>query len=198
MPPRMLIVAGLLLATNPGSGKSTVFPVAGFGVEYFNADDRAAALNHGSYLRIPQTIRRQVNGMFEAFVVDCIERRISFALETTLRSAVTFEQAAMAKRAGFETEMRYLALDDFAQHLERVKIRADNGGHSAPEPVLRAIYEASLRNLPRAIREMDSISVYDNGRFDTSVRVLLEAAGGNIVHLAERVPAWMLRTLRDL
>ena len=74
MPPRMLIVAGLLLATNPGSGKSTVFPVAGFGVEYFNADDRAAALNPGSYLRIPQTIRRQVNGMFEAFVHDCIER----------------------------------------------------------------------------------------------------------------------------
>lgn len=35
-------------------------------------------------------------------------------------------------------------------------MRADKGGHSAPEPVLRNIYEASLRNLPRAIHELDA------------------------------------------
>jgi hypothetical protein len=34
----MVVVAG-----PPGSGKSTVFPVAGFG-DHFNADDRAAEL----------------------------------------------------------------------------------------------------------------------------------------------------------
>jgi predicted ABC-type ATPase len=41
------------------------------------------------------------------------------------------------------TEMRYLARD-FAMHLERPKMRADAGGHSAPESVLRPIYEASI------------------------------------------------------
>ena len=57
---RMFIVAG-----PPGAGKSTAFPVSGFGVDFFNADDRAAALNHGSYLNIPQAIRNEVNALFE-------------------------------------------------------------------------------------------------------------------------------------
>jgi predicted ABC-type ATPase len=86
MRPRMYIVAG-----PPGSGKSTVFPVSGFGVEFFNADDLAAQLNQGSYLGIPQSIRDRVNRLFESFVNDCIVRRASFAVETTLRSSITFD-----------------------------------------------------------------------------------------------------------
>ena len=149
----MFIVAGL-----PGAGKSRAFPVSGFGVDFFNADDQAAALNHGSYLNVTPAIRDQVNILFESFVQDHIERRASCAFETTLRSGITFDQAALARHVGFIIEMRYLALRDFAMHLERVKIRADAGGHSAPEPVLRLIYEASIRNVSRAIREMVSFT----------------------------------------
>jgi hypothetical protein len=39
MPPKMFIVAG-----PPGAGKSKAFPVSGFGVDFFNADDVAAAM----------------------------------------------------------------------------------------------------------------------------------------------------------
>src|SRR6266571_2435062 len=120
MPPRMIVVAG-----PPGSGKSSLFPVSSFAVSYFNADDRAAELNGGSYVGIPKQTRVVVNREFEAFVLGCIDRGTSFAIETTLRSAVTFQQAALAKAAGFSTEMRYLALCAFATHVERVKARAD-------------------------------------------------------------------------
>jgi len=82
----------------PVSGKSTVFPVSGFGVEFFNADDLAAQLNRGSYQGIPLNIRDWVNRLFESFVGDCIARRTSFAVETTLRSSITFDQAATARR----------------------------------------------------------------------------------------------------
>jgi predicted ABC-type ATPase len=75
---------------------------------------------------------------------------------------VTFEQARLAKSGGFLVKMRYLALAWFARHLERVKARPDAGGHSASETTLRRIYQASLSNLPRAIREMDRLWVYDN------------------------------------
>jgi len=146
----------------PGSGKSSIFPVSGFGVPYFNADDRAAELNRGSYAGITGRIRDVVHRQFHEFVLDSIDNRRSSAAETTLRSTVTFEQAAMAKAAGFVTEMRYLALRDFAMHLERVKARADAGGHSASERTLRAIYSASLANPQRAVREMDDLWVYDN------------------------------------
>lgn len=186
MPPKMYIVAG-----PPGSGKSTVFPVSGFGVNSFNADDHAAELNRGSYVGISRTIRERVNRLFELFVADCISQRSSFAIETTLRSPVTFEKTRAAKRAGFVVGMHYLALNDFSRNLERIKIRADKGGHSAPEPVLRAIWESSLRNLPRAIREMDVIAVYDNSEMDAAPRVLLQAEKGNIVYASEQLPAWL-------
>jgi len=95
-------------------------------------------------------------------VLDHIERRVSFAFETTLRSEITFNQADLARGVGFVAEMRYIALHTFGMHLARVKMRADQGGHSAPEAVLRKIYESSMSNLARAIREMDFIHVYDN------------------------------------
>ena len=131
----MFIVAG-----PPVAGKSTAFPVSGFGVDFFNADDRAAALNDGSYLNIPRNVRSHVNTLFESFVLDHISRRSSCAFETTLRSGITFDQTARACEAGFVIEMRYVALRDFSMHVERVKMRADAGGHSAPESVLRTIY----------------------------------------------------------
>ncbi len=189
----MFIVAG-----PPGSGKSTAFPVAAFGVDYFNADDHAAALNNGSYHDIPRDVRSRVNVLFEAFVLDHIDARSSFAIETTLRSAVTFEQAALARRAGFVVEMRYLCLPNFEMHLERVKMRADRGGHSAPEPVLRGIYESSIANLPRAIREMDLIYVYQNGEWGKTPEILLEAEHGEVVHRAERIPQWLAGSLARL
>ncbi len=193
MPPRMFVIAG-----PPASGKSTAFPVSGFGVDFFNADDRAAALNGGSYVDITGAIRDNVNRLFEAFVIDHIERRISCAFETTLRSSITFEQAARAKRDTFTVEMRYVALDTFAMHLERVKMRADRGGHSAPESALRRIYESSINNLPRAIREMSSIHVYDNSRWGATPTVLLQAENGDITYQSEHLPSWLVGALGRL
>jgi predicted ABC-type ATPase len=110
----MIVIAG-----PPGSGKSKLFPVAAFGVDFFNADDRAAELNGGSYMRIPSELRQEVNREFEDFIATHILGRKSFAFETTLRSEITFDQAQAARAAGFEVEMRYVALNDFAMNLQR-------------------------------------------------------------------------------
>ena len=184
----MIIVAG-----PPGSGKSTVFPVSTFGIESFNADDRAAELNGASYLQIPGSIRSQVNAEFEKFIADHIAARRSFAFETTLRSSITFDQVLAAKAAGFTTEMRYLALHDFAMHLKRIQIRADGGGHSAPQSVLRAIYESSLLNLSRAVQSVDRVSIYDNSS-DRPV-LLLETAAAAIVYRRGSFPSWLRTAL---
>lgn len=190
MPSRMIVVAG-----PPGSGKSSIFPVSSFGVSCFNADDRAAELNHGSYIGIPKHVRQTVNREFEAFVLAAIQNRTSFAIETTLRGAVTFEQAALAKAAGFVIEMRYLALRDFAMHFERVKARADAGGHAASETTLRAIYGASLANLPRAIAEMDDLWVYDNSPIGGPPWLVLETEKGSLRFLANDPPDWLATAL---
>lgn len=190
MTPRMIVIAG-----PPGSGKSTLYPLSSFGVAFFNADDRAAELNSGSYVGIPGSVRQIVNQEFQSFVLQSIQRRATFAIETTLRSQITFEQAHLAKRAGFLIEMRFLALQDFSMHLERVKARADAGGHSASEKTLRRIYDASLRNLRRAIDEFDTVWVYDNTSIDASHPLVLEACEGEIQFLADPPPRWLIEAL---
>jgi len=150
-PREMFIVAG-----PPGGGKSTVFGLRAFAERIFNADDRAAELNGGSYRGIPLAIRSQVNREFEQFVHESIAAHHRFAIETTLRSAVTFEQAKLARAAGFYVAMTYVALESFELHLKRVTQRALLGGHAASEPTLRRIYEASLKNLSIALDPVQS------------------------------------------
>jgi len=190
MRPRMIIAAG-----PPGSGKSSAFPVQDEGVDFFNADDRAAELNAGSYRKIPEQIRAQVNKEFEAFVLDHIRRHESFALETTLRSDVTFRQARMARAEGFETTMTYIALEGLSQNLERVSARADAGGHSAPESKLRDIHRKRLANLPIAPADIDDVQVYDNSRPGREPELVMETESGRATYLAENTPGWLEKAL---
>jgi predicted ABC-type ATPase len=186
MRPQMIVVAG-----PPGSGKSVAFPVDSFGVDFFNADDRSAQLNKGSYQGITLEIRAIVNNEFEAFVADHIRNHASFAIETTLRSDITFRQADHARAEGFDVQMRYIALDGFEHNLERVIARALAGGHSAPSEQLQKIHEASLKNLARAIREMDRIIVYDNSAPGQRPTRMLVAEHGRVIWRDPVFPQWL-------
>jgi predicted ABC-type ATPase len=72
-------------------------------------------------------------------------------------------------------------------------MRADSGGHSAPEPVLRTVYEWSIGNLRRAILEIDFVHVYDNSGWGVTPNVLLQAKNGQVIYLAEEIPDWLAR-----
>ena len=190
----MWIVAG-----PPGGGKSTVFPLSDFAGRVFNADDRAAQLNAGSYERIPLSVGTIVNREFEEFIHANIRSGASFALETTLRSTITFDQARAAKRNGFQVSMRYIALDSVERHIERVKRRAGRGGHSASETTLRKIHASSLANLPIVLNPeksgIDLVRIFDNSRFESRADLVLEVWRGRIVHLESDFPEWLQRTL---
>ncbi len=193
-PPQMFIIAG-----PPGAGKSTGFGLLSYAERVFNADDRAAQLNGASYLAIPAAIRRQVNLEFESFVRANITTGQSFALETTLRSRVTFEQARMAKDAGFTVSMIYIGLDGFERHLARVTQRALLGGHAASETTLRRIYESSIANLRLAMNPdesgIDSVRVFDNSVLGRMAELVVETDRGRIDYLANNLPAWLQTAL---
>lgn len=192
--PRMFIVAG-----PPGGGKSSLFSLSDFAENVFNADDRAAELNGGSYQSIPVSVRALVNREFEQFVHTNITGRTSFALETTLRSAITFDQARLARANGFRVFLRYIALDTVEHHIERVRRRAGCGGHSASESTLRRIYASSLSNLPFALNPgksgVEVARVYDNSRPEGRPRLILETRQGRIVRIADDFPQWLQSAL---
>ena len=192
--PRMFIIAG-----PPGAGKSSIFSLSAFASRTFNADDRAAELNGGSYQDIPLEIRRVVNREFEQFVEASIDAELSFALETTLRSDITFEQAKMAQSKGFRVVMRYIALDNVEKHLERVRARAALGGHSASEGALRRIHASSLANLPKALDPRQSgiefVRIYDNSADEQGPELVLTARRGRIIHVASPCPIWLQQAM---
>lgn len=183
----MIVVAG-----PPGSGKSSVFRPDEAQIDYFNADDRARDLNGGSARKISPDVRATVNDELERFIAEHILRKHSFAYETTLRTAVTFRQARLAKSQGFETTMLYVALSSVEECVRRVRARAEQGGHSAPPDRIREIYRSSLTNFPQALREFDLVTVYDNT--DSTARapsLLLRAAEGALIHVANQMPEWI-------
>jgi hypothetical protein len=53
----------MIVAGPPGSGKSSLYPLSSFKIEFFNAAGRAAELNG------TKEIRKIVNGEFEAFIL---------------------------------------------------------------------------------------------------------------------------------
>jgi len=90
----------------------------------------------------------------------------------------------------------YIALTDVNVNLERVASRAESGGHSASEGVLRSIHRASIANLPRALRELDSVSVSDNSSFNSGALHVLETYEGRVTFVTDHVPTWLKDALK--
>ncbi len=184
----MLVVAG-----PPGSGKTTYFPVSEFGVDAFNIDDRCAQIQ-GSYRAISRDVRRAVAKECEHFVRDHIERGLSFAVETTLRTTAAIAQAELARTHGFVTQLRFVATDSIAENVARVLQRAQGGGHGASERDIHAIHEASVENLRKALGVFERIRVYDSTMPWTAPRLVAAARRGHLVRHGAS-PAWLDRAL---
>lgn len=135
---------------------------------------------------------------FRGFCREANRRKVQFAIETTLRSQITFQQVKAAQSSGFYVEMRYLFLASFPMHIERVRLRAKLNGHSAPISKLKSIYDASLAHLPQAIRSIPLLSVYDNSRWAEPPQVLLQVSNGEILFQGHNLPDWLANALHPL
>jgi len=165
----MVIVAG-----PSGGGKSSIFSIHNIeGVTPFSNDDYCAALNaqrlgqsQPVYQGITPELRAQGGAVMHQFIEDHIAARRPFAFETTLRE-LTLEQARRATANGFRVEMVFVDAGPVEEHIRRVQIRADQGGHSASETSLREIYARGMRLLPVAFeanrkRVIETLDVFHN------------------------------------
>jgi len=184
----MIVVAG-----PPGSGKTSSFPVTAFGVDAFNIDDRCAQVL-GSYRAIPRDVRRSVARECEQFVMAHIAGGRAFAVETTLRTTAAIDQAQLAREHGFATELIFIATDSVAENIARVLQRAQGGGHGASERDVRAIHEASVANLVKAIDVFERVDVYDSTARWSAPRLVATTHVGQIAWLGA-TPAWLDRAL---
>ncbi len=188
-----------VVAGPPGSGKTSAFPEQSFGCDYFNPDDYAARLNGGSYVGIPLEIRQEVGPVYEKFINDHIAAGSDFAVESSLRLPIIFDQMKQAHDAGFVVELNYVSTNSIATSIDRVAQRADLGGHSASEAAIRKIRAESLGNFPRAMDELgggiDILAVYDNSAERAKPELVASFEGRDVTFLAPEIPAWIDRAL---
>ena len=133
-----------ILAGANGSGKSTISKVLlpAEGVSYINPDDIAKDMlpqrpESAKVAAGRETLRR---------VSDCIERGVSFAIESTLSGTAYVKILRRAGELGYKTSIIYTFVDSAEVCLARIAARVRRGGHDVPADDVRRRYARSKRN----------------------------------------------------
>ena len=80
-------------------------------------------------------------------VDECLRRRETFALESTLSGKTYIRLFQRALALGYELELHYLWLSSPAQAIARVRKRVQLGGHHVPASDIRRRFRRSLNHL---------------------------------------------------
>jgi len=135
-----------------GSGKSTiksVVPDKLLGV-YLNPDEMQKDIEDRGFLNVRdygvETTRAEI---------------LAFFADSTLLRKARLEEA---QPLGYRAYLYYIATDDPAINVARVKTRVNLGGHDVPEDKITQRYQRSLDLLMSAIKHTKRAYLFDNSR----------------------------------
>lgn len=141
-PPTIYVIAGC-----NGAGKTTFakefLPKEVKCLRFLNADEIARGL---SPLK-PSAGAVQAARLLLTQVEECLRRRETFALESTLSGKGYIRLFRRARQLGYEIELHYLWLSSPAQAVARVRWRVKQGGHHVPAADIRRRFKRSLTHL---------------------------------------------------
>ena len=138
----------------------------------------------------------EVNAYFASVVSDFLRRKllekgISFSFETVMSSPDKVELLELARRAGYRTYLYYIATDDPAINVARVKARVNLGGHDVPEDKIQLRYHRSLDLLLDAVRYTNRAYLFDNSRHGGEHLWVAEITDGQELELkCDPMPHW--------
>ena len=147
----------------------------------------------------------EVNSYFASVAVGflrqkLLERKISFTFETVMSHPSKVELLEQAQRAGYRTNLYFIATDDPEINISRVRNRVRLGGHPVPEDRITPRYHRSLDLLMDAIRHANRTFVFDNSgdNKDKKNTWLAEITDGKMLELkSDQIPAWFKRSVLD-
>lgn len=146
-----------------------------------------------------------MNSYLASVVVDLLrthllQARTSFTFETVMSHPDKVEVLARARRAGFRTYLYFVATDDPAINISRVRNRVALGGHPVPEDRIVSRYHRSLDLLMDAIRHTHRAYIFDNSGDCSDPRQawLAEVTDGAELELkSDQIPSWFRRAVLD-
>jgi predicted ABC-type ATPase len=147
----------------------------------------------------------EANSYFASVAVDFLGQKLlnqkaSFTVETVMSHPSKVDLLARAQRAGYRTYLYFVATDDPAINISRVRNRVRLGGHAVPEDRIVERYYRSLDLLMDAIGHTSRAYVFDNSgdNQDKKHTWLAEITDGVVLDLkSDRIPAWFTRSVLD-
>src|SRR5258708_1494494 len=166
-----------------GAGKTTFYYsyLASSGLRFVNPDLLAAelAIDAEDAAKLADSLRLAL-----------VARSESFVFETVFSDPVGDKVAFMEEIAavGYEVVLCFIGLSNPAQCIERVAIRALQGGHDVPDEKLRSRFPRTLAKLGAAIFRLPHVLVYDNSDLSRPYYQLAVFNHGRIEYCDQSIP----------
>ena len=107
----------------------------------------------------------------------------AYIFETVLSDPVGENVDLLAGYAarGYEVVMIFIRIKDAATSIQRVSMRASQGGHDIPDTKLRARFRRTQANLALAIDRLPHVLVFDNSDLSHPYRLVERYRDGKCV-----------------
>jgi predicted ABC-type ATPase len=144
-----------------------------------------------------------VNSYFASVAVDFLRQKllakgVSFSFETVMSSPDKVALLEQAQKLGYRTYLYYIATEDPAINVARVKSRVHLGGHDVPEDKIVSRYVRSLDLLLPAIRHSSRAYLFDNSQHGGEHLWVAEINEGRVLETkCSPVPAWFKHAVWD-
>lgn len=136
----------------------------------------------------------QINSYYASVLADFLRQKAmaasrSFSFETVMSARDKVDLLSNAKVRGFRTYLYYVATEDPAINVQRVKNRVSGGGHDVPEDKIVSRYHRSLALLRDSIRFADRAFLFDTSGEESWY--FAEITDGTRIELkSDEVPNW--------
>ncbi len=126
---------------------------------------------------------------------DCIDKKVSFHMETTLPGNSIIRQIKRAKENGFEIQLYFVGVESVDIALDRVHRRMAHGGHGIDDQCLIRRYEQLLPNLRKVLPLCDRAVMFDN---TVRFRQIALISQNRVVDCDRDLPNWFIEIMDDL
>ncbi|MCY7360076.1 MAG: AAA family ATPase [Rudanella sp.] len=186
MQPSFYVVAG-----PNGVGKSTAsFQYLSEGVELINSDDIARQIRHQQQHQ--EVVQRMTNEESQRRIQTHLKNRETFAVETNLHEADTWQYFLALQQAGYAFRLIFMCVDDLTVLNQRVISRYQQGGHFVREDIIRGRYEAGLLLLNHFFDEPDVLMLIDGS---AQPELIFQRIDREVKFQNTPLPEWVIKHL---
>lgn len=200
--PELFVITGA-----NGAGKSTVGPIyfPRHLQDVFDGDKlylgkRSELWKSG--LRVQRELTKKasefVENTFNSLVDDALSQSKDFAYEGHFSKDESWDVLYRFKESGYTLHLIFFGLDNVDISLDRVLIRAKEGGHHVDPLTLHDNYFGNLRQVNQRYNLFDSLKIIDTS--ELKHRDILFVLGGKTVESAyfDDLPKWFVEYMPDI